>query len=109
MKTKDINTLADLRQAKQELKQKMARADKEAQDGFLYKTFNNLFKKVEDNSIVQNTPVGNGVHSALNFISNQAQNHFNMGKTTKTIFSLALMVATPIIAKKVQEFIDEKF
>lgn len=108
MKTKEINTLADLRQAKQELKQKMARADREAQDGFLYKTLNNLFKKVEDNSIVQNTPVGNGVHSALNFLSHQVQNRFHMGKTTKTIFSVALMVAAPIIAKKLQEYIDEK-
>lgn len=108
MKTKDINTLADLRQAKKELKLKMARADKEAQDGFLYKTVNQLFNKVEDNSKVQNTPVGNGVSSALNFLSNQAQNHFNLGKTAKTVFSIAIVVAAPIIAKKVQEFIDDK-
>ncbi len=108
MKTKDINTLADLRQAKLELKQQMKLADKEAQDGFVYKTINNLFNKVEDSSTIQNTTVGSGVSAALNFLSNQAQNRFNMGKTAKMVLSIAIVVAAPIIAKKVQEFIDEK-
>lgn len=108
MKTKDINSLADLRQAKRELKLKMAKADREAQDGFLYKTVNKLFSKVEDDSHIQNTPVGNGVHSALNFLSNQADNRFNLGKTGKTVLSIAIAVAAPIIAKKVQELIDKK-
>lgn len=109
MRTKDINTLADLRQAKKELKHKMALADKEAQEGFLYSTVNKLFNKIEDNSLVQNTPIGSGVNSALNFLSNQAGNRFNIGKTGKTILSIAAVVAAPIIAKKIQEFLDERF
>lgn len=108
MKTKDIHNLADLRQAKKELKLKMARADEEAKNGFLYSTVNKLFSKVEDHSAVQNTTVGAGVSSALNFVSNQAQNRFNMGKTAKTVLSIAVVIAAPIIAKKVQELIDEK-
>ena len=109
MRTKNINNLSDLRKAKAELKLKMAEADAEAKDGFLYKTVNSLFNKIEDSSNVQITPVGNGVSSALNFISDQAQNRFNIGKTGKTLLSIAVVVAAPIIAKKVQEFIDEKF
>ena len=108
MRTKDINSLADLRQAKRKLKLEMARADREAKEGFLYSTVNKLFHTIEDNSHTQNTPVGNGIHSALNFLSDQAQNRFNMGKTAKTILSIAVVVAAPIIAKKVQEIIDKR-
>lgn len=108
MKTKKINSLKELRQAKRELKWEMARADREAKDGFLYKTVNNLFTKIESNSQIQTTPVGNGVNSTLNFLSHQAQNRFNIGKTGKTILSIAVIIAAPIIAKKVQEFIDDK-
>ena len=108
MKTKDINNLNDLRRAKRELKLKMARADEEAKDGFVYKTVNSLFNKIEDSSDVQMTPIGSGVNSALSFLSGQVQNRFNMGKTAKTILSIAVVVAAPIIAKKVQEFIDNK-
>ncbi len=108
MKTKDINTLADLRQAKKELKLKMTRADENAKEGFLYSTVNKLFSKVEDNSAVHNTTVGAGVSSALNFLSDKAQSRFHMSKTAKTVLSIAMVVAAPIIAKKVQEFIDRK-
>lgn len=108
MKTKDINNLGDLRQAKKELKLKMARADEEAKNGFLYSTINKLFSKVEDNSLVQNTTLGAGVSSALNFLSDKAQNRFNMSKTAKTVLSIAVVVAAPVIAKKVQELIDKK-
>lgn len=109
MRTKDINNLADLRQAKKELKHKMALADKEAKEGFLYSTVNKLFNKIEDNSLVQNTPIGSGVSSALNFLSSQAGNRFKIGKTGKTILSVAAIVAAPVIAKKIQEFVDQRF
>ncbi len=108
MNYKEINTLEQLRAAKLELKQRMKSADQDAKEGFLYKTVNQLFNKVEDNSATFQSPVGSGVNSALNFISNQAQSRFNMGKTTKTLLSLAVVVAAPIIAKKVQDLIDKK-
>lgn len=108
MKMNEINNLKQLRAAKRELKLKMARQDREAQESFLYSTINKFFSKIEESGTAQNTPVGNGVHSALNFISNQAQNRLNMGKTTRTLLSLGVMIAAPIIAKKVQEFIDRK-
>ncbi len=108
MNYKEINTLAQLREAKQELKLRMKNADEEAKDGFIYKTVNKLFNKVEDNTTTFQTPVGSGVNTALNFISNQAQSRLNMGNTAKSILSIAIVVAAPIIAKKVQELIDKK-
>lgn len=109
IKYKEINTLADLRLAKKQLKNKMSNADKNTQEGFLYKTFNNLVNKVEDNSNIISSPIGNGVNTALSFISGQATQRFKMGTTGKTILSLAVIVAAPIIAKKIQEYVDEKF
>lgn len=109
MKTKDINTLAQLREAKKELKQQMAAADQNAQDNFLFSSLNKLFSKVEKSNEIQTSPVGSGVSGALNFLSNQAENRLNMGKTGKTILSIAVAVVTPIIAKKVQEYIQDKF
>ena len=109
MNYKEINTLAQLREAKHELKLRMKNADEEAKDGFIYKTVNKLFNKVEDNASSFQTPVGSGVNTALNFISNQAQSRFNMGNTAKTVLSIAVVVAAPIIAKKIQDMINDKF
>lgn len=108
MKTKDINTLADLREAKRQLKLKMANADKSAQEGFLYKTINNFVSKVEDNSNSISSPIGGGVNTALSFISGQASQRLKMGNAGKAALSLAVMIVAPIIAKKIQEFVDEK-
>lgn len=105
---KHINNLEQLRAAKRELKLKMAREDREAQEGFLYSTVNKLFSKVENNASSQSTLVGNGVHSALNFLSNQAQNRLNLGSTAKSIISIGIVIAAPIIAKKIQELIDKR-
>lgn len=107
-KMKHINNLQELRAAKRELKLKMARQDKEAQEGFLYSTVNKLFSKVENNASTQSTPVGSGVHTALNFLSNQAQNRFQLGPTAKSIISIGIVIAAPIIAKKLQELIDKR-
>ena len=108
IKTKDINTLADLREAKRQLKLKMNNADKSAQESFLYKTINNFVSKVEDNSNTISTPIGGGVNTALSFISRQASQRLKMGKVGKTVLSLAVMAVAPIIAKKIQDFVDEK-
>jgi hypothetical protein len=107
-KLKHINNLEQLRAAKRDLKLKMAREDREAQDGFLYSTVNKLFSKVENNASSQSTPVGNGVHSALNFLSNQAQTRFNLGSTAKSLISIGVVIAAPIIARKLQELIDKR-
>lgn len=108
MKTKHINTLAELRQAKKALKEKMEVADLEVQDNFLYNTATKLFSSIENNSFINDSPIGSGVNNVLNFITTQAGTRLNFGKAGKTILSVAVIVAAPIIAKKVQEFIDDR-
>ena len=108
MDIKNINNLADLRAAKKELKLKMAMEEQEAKQGFLYSTVNKLFSKIEDTSLVQNSTVGSGVHNTLSFLSDKAESKFQLNKTTKTILSIAIAIAVPILTKKIQEFIDDK-
>jgi len=108
MKTKHIDNLADLRQAKRELKMKMALADQRAKEGFLYSTVNKLFGSIDRNSAVQNSVMGENVNSSLNFLSNQATKKFNLGKTAQSLISIAILVAAPIIAKKIQDFTDNQ-
>jgi len=107
MKTKHIETLAELRQAKKELKLKMALADKKAKESFLYSTVNKLVNTIENKSIVQKTSLGGNVHSSLNFLSDKAAEKFRLGKTSKNILSLTIMIAAPIIAKKIQDYLEE--
>lgn len=108
MKTKHIDNLADLRQAKRELKMKMTVADQRAKEGFLYSTVNKLFGSIDRNSTVQNSVMGENVNSSLNFLSNQATKKFNLGKTAQSLISIAILVAAPIIAKKIQDFTDNQ-
>lgn len=108
MKTKHIDNLADLRQAKRELKMKMTVADQRAKEGFLYSTVNKLFGSIDRNSEVQNSVMGENVNSSLNFLSNQATKKFNLGKTAQSLISIAILVAAPIIAKKIQDFTDNQ-
>ncbi len=108
MKTKHIDNLADLRQAKRKLKMKMALADQRAKEGFLYTTANRLFGSIEKNSAIQNSALGQNVNSSLNFLSDKATEKFNLGKTARSLISIAILVAAPIIAKKIQDFTDNQ-
>ncbi len=108
MKTKPITTLAELRLAKKVLKDKMVLADKRTREGFLYSTFNQFIDSMENSSILENSPVSSGVNTALNFISGQAGSRLHMGKIGKSVLSVAVAIAAPIIARKVQEFIDKR-
>lgn len=102
-----ITSLKELRATKRELKQEMAIYDQNAKNGFFVNTLNKFVKNSSTKSL--QTPIGTGVNTALNLISKQAQSKFNLGKTGKTVLSVAILIATPIIVKKVQEFIDDKF
>lgn len=108
MKTKHIDNLADLRLAKRELKMKMALADQRAKEGFLYTTANRLFGSIEKNSTIQNSSLGQNVNSSLNFLSGKATEKFNLGKTAQSLLSIAILVAAPFIAKKIQDFTDNQ-
>lgn len=107
MKDKKISNLAELRQAKRELKIKMALADKRAKEGFIYSSVNKLFGSIEKNSELRKSKLGNNVHNSLNFLSEKADDKFNLSSTTKKLISTIIVVAAPIIAKKIQDYIDD--
>lgn len=108
MKTKHIDSLEDLRKAKRELKMKMKLADQKAKNGFLYSTVNKLFNSVETNNSIQNSTIGSNVNSSLNFLSDKAARKFKLSKSAQNLISTAILIAAPIIAKKIQDYIDQK-
>lgn len=106
---KPITSLAELRAEKMRIKRKIREDDEKAKNGFLYNLFDKLTSKVEDSTIAQQSPIGSGVHGALNFLSTQAQDKFRLGNTGKAVISIAAVVLAPIIAKKIQGIIDKRF
>ncbi|MDD3771498.1 MAG: hypothetical protein PHC38_02440 [Weeksellaceae bacterium] len=108
MDIKNIKTLADLRKAKEELRIEMNLADKKLKNGFIYSSVNKFAENVESNATQFDSPLGNGVHATLGFISNKAGEQFKLKKSTRKFLQLAVLIATPIITKKIQELIDKK-
>jgi len=101
MKTKDINTLSQLRQAKMELRRQMRLADREVKDNFIVSSIDKLFsgKKSETD---QSSILDSGTKGAIKFLAGQKSNHkwLEIGKIA---LSLAITVAAPIIAKKLNQ------
>lgn len=105
---KNIKNLEDLRKAKKELKSQIAKNDANTKKSFLYNSVNKLFSTVETKTKTNHSLVGSGVNGTLHYLSKKASHKMHLGKTGQTILSLAIIVATPIIAKKIQHFIDKK-
>lgn len=109
MKNKDIKNLADLRKAKRELKFKIDRIENQSSNSFLENSTKTLINSIESSLLTNKSPIGTQVHSTLNFLSNSAQKKFNIGNTGKKIISIAILITAPIIAKKIQNYIEDKF
>lgn len=105
--TRHIKTLAELREAKRELRMKIALADRNSRQSFLFSSASKLFNRIEDSSSIQQSGLGQNVYSALNLVSEKANEKFQLGKTAKTLISIAILVSAPIIAKKIQDIIDD--
>lgn len=109
MDIKNINSLADLKAAKKELKFKMAVHDQRTKEGLIYSSVNKLFDQIENTATTQQSFLGSNVNSTLSFLTEKAGDKFHLSKTTKSILSLAAMIAVPIITRKLQNYIDDKF
>lgn len=109
MRTDNIKNLQDLRQAKRELKHKMELQNREIKNNFLFSSAERLASRLEHIPVPPQTPVGKGVSQAMGFINDQIDDRLQPSKTVKGIISIALVIAAPIVAKKVQEFIDDHF
>lgn len=98
MKTKDINTLAQLRQAKKDLKLNMKRADQDISGNFIYSTINNL---LSGKNKKHTSPIlDEGTLNAINFVAAE-EKKIKVGKVPALILSVAAAIAVPILTKKV--------
>lgn len=105
---RSIKSLAELRLAKKALKLKIDAADQKAKEGLILSSVNKLFDGVESNSLMHSSKIGSGVNSALGFLSKTAEKTFKLSNKSSSILSIGIAIAAPIIAKKLQEYIDKK-
>lgn len=103
-----IKSLAELRMAKKALKFKIDAADQQAKEGLILSSVNKFFGSVESNSHVHSSKLGAGVHSALGFLSNTVEKTFKLSNRSSSIVSIGIAIAAPIIAKKLQDYLDKK-
>lgn len=110
----DIKNLDDLRRAKNELKMKMKGSTTRTKSSFLGSVVSGIFQKndsIQSNALIPSTgnrTIEDNVASTLNFFSTRANNRFRLGDTAQTILSLAVVIATPIIAEKIKDYINRK-
>ncbi len=108
MRTKDINTLQQLRQAKTDLKLKMKQADQSMNDSFIYAGLNKLFggnkRKTNFNPVVMDE----GTENSMRFLASQTSHKSRVWKYLKPALSLAITVAAPLLAKKAGDLIKKK-
>lgn len=109
MRNKEIKNLADLRRAKRELKLKIDKVENQTGNSFWANTAKTFTNSIENSFLINTSPVGSQVNSTLNFLSNSAQKAFKINDTGKRLISIAILVTAPIIAKKIQDYIDDKF
>lgn len=108
MKNKNIKNLADLRKAKKELKIKIDQVENQTNNSFLASSAKSLVSSIEESLFISKSPIGTQVNSALNFLSGAAQDKLKINNTGKKLISIAILVAAPIIAKKIQDYIEDK-
>lgn len=103
MRTKHIDTLAQLRQAKNDLKLKIKATDKAMEDNIIYSLLDKLLGgKKKNKSSVDITTENN-----LRFLASQNEkSKFLM--VGKSILSLAMALAVPILAQKAAKLLKNK-
>ena len=100
---KQITNLEELRLAKKRLKSEIVVLEKSYDNSFTSKAFNlvSSFKYNENFA-------SSKIEDSLNWLGNKASQRFPMNGVTKIVVSSLIMLATPIITSKIQEFIKNK-
>lgn len=101
MKTKDINTLSQLRQAKAELKLKMKRKDRELEGNVIYSIANKLFSRSKKAPEYVSAVLDKGTQNAIRFLAHRTKGKGSMKKFVKPVLIAALAIAVPVLARKV--------
>lgn len=108
MKTKDINTLSQLRQAKAELKLKMKQADKSMNENIIYAGLNKLFAGNKKKTNYDPAVMDEGTENSIRFLASQTSHRSGVWRYLKPALSLAITIAAPILAKKAGDLINKK-
>lgn len=101
MRTKNIDTLAQLREAKAQLKLKMKMADQEAKDSVVFSFINNLFAK---KSKKKSLKMDEGTLNAIKYVASQDDEDSKFLKIIKPIISIGITIVAPIIARKIGKY-----
>ncbi len=99
----DIKNLDDLRLAKKRLKAEMRHSEKAHDNSFINKAVNLAFNVKNDASFTSSK-----VEESLHWIGNKASDKFPMKGISKILISGLIVLAVPIITRKIQEYIEEK-
>ena len=94
MQTKHIDTQAQLREAKLELKKKMVQTDRDLQDNWLFSFVNKLVGKKKKSNVYETT------EDNLKFLASQEKEKFDYEKIGKIVLSIAIAIVAPILARK---------
>lgn len=94
MQTKQIDTQAQLREAKLELKKKMVQTDRDLQDNWLFSFVNKLVGKKKKSNVDETT------EDNLKFLASQEEKKIDYEKIGKIVLSMAFAIAAPILARK---------
>ncbi|MBA5628209.1 hypothetical protein [Moheibacter lacus] len=108
MKTKDINTLAELRQAKIELKMKMKRKDNELQGNVINSLANKLFSGKGKVPNYVSTALDKSTRNAIRFLAHRTKRNPRIKRLIKPALITALAIAIPVLVTKAGGLLKEK-
>lgn len=109
MKTKDINTLSQLRQAKMDLKLKMKQTDRSMDDNIIYAGLKKIFAGKKRNRANQNlTILKDGNKNSIDSSDTQISRKSGVWKYLNPALSIAISIAVPLIATKTVDLINRK-
>ncbi|SMC75743.1 hypothetical protein [Moheibacter sediminis] len=103
MQTKHIDTQAQLREAKSDLKLQMVETDRELKENWIFAMIDKLLGGKKKKSKIDETTRDN-----LKFLASQQSKKIDLGKVGKVALSIGLTIAAPIIAKKLLDLKKNK-
>lgn len=104
---KDIHTLQDLKQAKQELKLRIRESDNALKSGLIYSTLNRLFSGKKTGQKPISPVLDSGTLNALRFLGSKERS--GLAKTAGSVLPLVAAVAVPLLARFAVKWVQKKF
>lgn len=103
---KDIHTLQDLKQAKQELKLRIRQSDNALKSGLIYSMLNRLFSGKKTGQKPLSPVWDSGTLNALRFLGSKERSGFT--KTAGRVLPLVAAIAVPVLARFAVKWVQKK-